>query len=70
MIMLNTKSPENRLEPTSHHKGKAEGERCLSFSDDSWEKADVVSLPMVPQYLKKKNLVRGLNGMLLRGPSG
>lgn len=29
-----------------------------------------VYLPMKSQYLTKKNLVRGLNGMLLLGPSG
>lgn len=31
--------------------------------------ADIDS-PMKPQYLTAKNLVMGLNGMLLRGPSG
>lgn len=46
---------------------------CLSqliVPSYSPSRSSAVDLPMKPQYLTAKNLVSGLKGMLLRGPSG
>jgi len=44
--------------PTAEDSQQSTFEYCAQF------------LPMKVQYLKAKNLVNGLNGMLLLGPSG
>jgi len=54
---------------TSKTKWYAKGESYILSAFASPSQASAI-IPIVPQYLKKKYFVLGLNGMLLKGPSG
>jgi len=56
-------------QPTSETKWYAEEESYIPSALAPPSQA-FGTIPIVPQYLKKKYFVLGLNGMLLKGPSG
>lgn len=66
----NLVSRQRQRTPTCNAEWETEEERCSKLSDDPGYGGELGRIPMVPQYLTAKNLVRGLNGILLRGPSG